>query len=278
MPSFGSTGYAPDMRQWMGGGWMPERTYVTPRDDRQGSARGWHSARSSSGGISARQQQAEVVARQRRTPDPGPDILRGQRNGGDRYGGGARWDSTPNRDWDYDAPVSQRAAEPHRAVAPHRRPPKEVTGKVTGEHNSQENHRSLHSDRTVAPYRRDPTIAGKVSEAAHPAYRAETRFALYGRPAGVTSRDLVEHAVQAEHVANALDVEKAVTKSGSHAKFRNADAIDNIGIVPYDPTHEAGWDAAVRRHRAFDGAYGATTLEFNQQCASGSIRTLAQPA
>ena len=161
--------------------------------------------------------------------------------------------------------MSHRAQEPSRAVAPHRRPPKEVTGKVTGEVSQTANHRAMHSDRTVAPYRRDPTVAPKVSNSPHPAYRAAVKEALWGRPAGATSRDLAEHEVQSQYVANEIDVQRAVSKSTSHHKFRNARAITGDGMVGEPPLHGAGWESALREHRAFDGAYGATTLESSHQ-------------
>ena len=73
----------------------------------------------------------------------------------------------------------------------------------------------MHSDRTVAPYRRDPP-APKVSNSPHPAYRAAVKEALWGRPAGATSRDLAEHEVQSQYVANEIDVQRAVSGSTSH--------------------------------------------------------------
>ena len=156
-------------------------------------------------------------------------------------------------------------------MAPHRRPPKEVTGKVTGEPSHVENHRALDTDRAVAPYRRDPTIAGKVTLSTHPAYRSQTPSALYGRPAGATSRDLAEHEGQSLFVATESDVRRTVAKSGAHRKFQTANAITNDGMVGEPPMHKKGWEAAVRDHRAFDGAYGATTLEFNTQTAPNEL-------
>ena len=244
------------MAQWMGHGWEPQRTYRTPRGDREGN----------SAPQAMRDSSQAAVARHRRVPDPGPDLLSGQRNRGDSYGGGARWDSTPGRSWDGEAPLSQRASEPPRAVAPHRRPAKEVTGKVTGEPNGGPvNHRALNSDRTMAPYRRDPTIAVKISDSAHPAYRREARSTIQSRPAGATSKDLAEHAVQAEYVATELDVGRASAKNKSHTKFQHAHGLSHGSVSVEDPDHRGGWTAAVKQHRAFDGAYGATTGESNLQ-------------
>ena len=146
-----------------------------------------------------------------------------------------------------------------------------MTGKVTGEHFSSENHRALDNNRTVAPYRRDPTISSKVSQAAHPAYRPQTRPAMQMPPAGATSRDLAEHEVQSQYVANAMDVGRAVTKSTSHHKFQQARALTNDGMVGEPPLHREGWESAIRAHRAYDGAYGATSLEFNQQAAPNEL-------
>ena len=155
-------------------------------------------------------------------------------------------------------------------MAPHRRPAKEITGKVTGEPVSQ-NHRALDSDRTVAPYRRDPTIAGKVSLSTHPAYRPQSRALYQTMPAGATSRDLAEHEVQSQYVANELDVQRAVAKSTSHHKFQQARAITNDGMIGEPPLHRGGWESAVRDHRAFDGAFGATTLEANHQLTPNEL-------
>ena len=71
-----------------------------------------------------------------------------------------------------------------------------------------QNHRALDSDRTVVPYRRDPTIAGKVSLSTHPAYRPQSRALYQTMPAGATSRDLAEHEVQSQYVANELDAQR----------------------------------------------------------------------
>ena len=259
------TGYAPTEDQYSSRGWEPQRTWATPRGDRNEQSVAYRASEHYQ-----RSSPADIVAAQRRTPDPGPDILNGQRPRGQQYGGGARWDTTTGRSWDGEAPVSHRAPEPSRAVAPHRRPPKEVTGKVTGEHVSQ-NHRALDSDRTVAPYRRDPNIARKVSQSNHPAYRPQTRQSMTIRPAGSTSRDLAEHEVQSQYVANAEDVSKAVAKSSSHAKFQQARAITNDGMLGEPPLHQAGWESAIRQHRAFDGAYGATTLEAAHQATPNEL-------
>ena len=196
----------------------------------------------------------------RRTPDPGPDILSGQQPRGETYGGGARWDTTTGRSWDGEAPVSHRAQQPHRAVAPHRRQAREVTGKVTGEVHNEFNHGARAADRTVAPYRRDPTIVGKVTLSSHPAYRPQTRPAMYQQPAGATSKDLAEHEVQSQYVANALDVGRAVSKSTSHHQLHCARALTNDGMVGETPRHREGWEAALRKHRAFDGAFGAPAV------------------
>ena len=92
-----------------GRGWMPERTFLTPRSQSEQS----HVPFSTESGGA------------RRTLDPGPDILNGQRNRAEVYGGGARWDFTPARAWDGEAPVSHRArslrARSRRTAAHQRR-------------------------------------------------------------------------------------------------------------------------------------------------------------
>lgn len=81
------TGAPPREDQYSARGWEPQRTYATPRGDR--------SARSVDYRASEQYQRSagERVAAQRRTPDPGPDILNGQTNRSQNYGGGVSFHS-----------------------------------------------------------------------------------------------------------------------------------------------------------------------------------------
>ena len=257
MPSNASAGAAPDMDSWAGRGWQPERTYCTPRGGPQSTPRG----------SPLPAQQGSVS--QSRAPNPGPDTLSGERAPRYEGSGGARWDWNGRVEWGHSGmgvheayTPRSRSTPPARAVAPHRRQARDVTGKGTGEPSGQENHRALDMDRTVAPYRRDPRIASKVSQAPHPAHRAGMREALYGVKAGLSSKDLAENEVQSLFMATALDVGKPVCKSVQ--KAQHAHAVKNEGLRMADDRHKDGWEAAVRSNRAFDGAFGASSMQTNQ--------------
>ena len=84
MPAMGVTGEPADMRTWAGAGWEPERTWHTPRIDREGVS-----------GTARALRESEIMARQRRTPDPGPDTLSGQKSRRENYGGGVRRRAPP---------------------------------------------------------------------------------------------------------------------------------------------------------------------------------------
>lgn len=260
MPANSGAGRPPDLNLYEGRGWQPERTYMTPRCDSDRSARGYGSS--------------PPVAHQRRTIDAGADYLSGQRDPHAYRGhahpppGGSRWDynGAPPQQSHFGMGVHEgytprsRSVEPRRAVAPHRRAPMEVTGKVTGEPSFAENHRALDADRTVAPYRRDPTITSKVSQSVHPAHRKGMREALFGRSAGVSSKDLAEHEVQSQFVA-AGDVDRPAAKAVQQAQ--HAHTINNNGMRPEVDGAAGGWAAAMKSNDGFAGAFGASTRAFN---------------
>jgi len=264
MPANSGAGRPPDLNLYDGRGWQPERTYCTPRCDSPGrSARGPDSYGS-----------APSVQQQRRKLDAGADYLSGQFDPHAKLGhahppaGGARWDwNGPAPGWMHSGEgihegytPRSRSVPPQRAVAPHRRPPREVAGKVTGEPTLHENHRALDGDRTVAPYRRNPSITGKVSQTIHPAHRPGMREALYGPAAGVGSKDLAEHEVQSLFCA-AGDVDRPAAKTVQAAQ--HASNISNDGLKPREDHSKEGWHQAMQKNRAFDGAFGASSKAFN---------------
>ena len=245
MPSFGNTGYPPHQMSYEGRGWMPERTFLTPRSQSEQS----HVPSS-----------AQRAAAQRRTLDPGPDILNGQRNRAEVYGGGARWDFTPARAWDGEAPVSHRRREPSRAVAPHRPPTKEVTGKVTGEVSQTANPRdALGSHRRSLPARSHRGAQGEQQPAPRVPRRCQggalgsAGGCDVARPGGARGAVAVRRE-RDRRPAGRLQVHLApqVPQRARHHRRRHgrraADAWRGVGV-------------GAARHRAFDGAYGATTLE-----------------
>ena len=165
-------------------GWTPRRSQSprpgdTPRagspfHDRAGSSRAREPPN-----VFSQQQQQQPTGYTPRDPTP-RERANAARRSGDWFGDGSAG-SAADRSKRRGPPQHTPTGYTGNAVAPHTRPVREVTGKVTGNPYVISNHQAGSYDRAIAPYDRSHKVEGKVSDSVHPAHRPDHRVAHIDR-------------------------------------------------------------------------------------------------